>query len=224
MLGVLFQKCKATFALVMFGIGILNASMCYADIGVGGRIGSMGIGVDVSKQLTESFSLRISFSSYQFEYDATEENIDYTFELDIGATGVLIDWHPFSGSMRITSGIYSNSTTLVGVAMPADGNYGIGDSSYSPEVIGDLIATIDLGSTAPYIGLGWGYDFGGVGIGFVLDVGVLVQASPEVSLSTEFSGGDQLQQDLNAEAAELEESLRHFQLYPVVMLGVAYVF
>ncbi|MBL4866355.1 MAG: hypothetical protein JKY67_08270 [Pseudomonadales bacterium] len=215
---------KAILPIIVLLGGSIQATLCQADLAVGGRIGSLGVGVDIAKHLKGGVNLRISFSAYQFEYESTEENISYEFELDIGATGLLIDWHPFKGNMRVTSGVYSNSTTLMGVATPTDGNYGIGGGSYSPEVIGDLIATIDLGSTAPYIGLGWGYDLRETGIGFVMDVGILVQASPQVTMTTEFPGGDQLQADLDSEAAELEDSLSVFQLYPVVMFGVAYAF
>lgn len=219
--------CKKPFLYFKWFVlmsGILSGSVCQADLAVGGRLGSMGIGVDIAKQINDRFNIRIAFSGVQFDYESSEDSIEYEFELDVGATGLIVDWHPFKGSMRVTAGIYSNSTTLVGVATPTDGNYGIGDGSYSPDDIGDLTATIDLGSTAPYVGLGWGYDLSDVGIGFALDVGILVQDSPRVTISTEFSGAAELQADLDLEAAELAESLVDFQLFPVVMIGLTYTF
>jgi len=213
----------------MIGFAVL-APVCKADLAVGGRVGSMGIGIDIAKQLKKDYNLRISFTGYQFEYESLRGNITYGFELDVGATGLLVDWHPFSGGLRVTAGIYSNTTKLDGLATPFEGGYGIGDTNYSVDEVGELRADIDLGSTAPYIGFGWGYDIKDEGSGFALDIGILVQSSPKVEMTVSTpdnvpdAKADDLEPDLRKEELELEDALSYFRLFPVIMVGYSYAF
>jgi hypothetical protein len=85
---------------------------------------------------------------------------------------------------------------------------------------GDLKATVDFNKIAPYAGIGFGHSASS-GIGFTLDVGVLLQGEPEVDIS---AGPLVSQADIDQEEANAEDDIKGFTMYPVVSAGVNFRF
>ena len=101
-------------------------------------------------------------------------------------------------------------------------------------LLGTLRGQVEWDSVAPYAGLGFGNPFGGDGgWSFALDLGVIFQGEPQVTLTPVFSPGSPLDNpvgrallrtQLDEEERNLEEEFSDFDLYPVLAFGVSYRF
>lgn len=208
--------------------------------GLGARLGTDGIGLQYSYGLNRYVDLRAGYNFGSISYDNDDEDISYAGKLKFGALSALVDIKPFAGGFRVTAGAYSAPPEFT---LEASGNddYELGDSgeTYSGNV--SLAGGIDLGSAAPYLGIGWGGTTNGSGFGGSLDVGVLFTKSPKVNLrasgsnitdsnGNSFDIGDgsatdqEFQAALRQEISNLEEDAKDFKLWPVISLGVHYRF
>jgi hypothetical protein len=78
------------------------------------KLGTLGLGVELDFRLNESWNIRLQANSYNFSDTLEEDDIEYTGEVDLLSYGALIDWRPFSGTFRLTAGVFSNSNELRG--------------------------------------------------------------------------------------------------------------
>jgi hypothetical protein len=88
-----------------------------------------------------------------------------------------------------------------------------------------LRGAVGFDSVAPFIGIGWDWSRSNR-FGIALDLGVLSQGSPTVSLSADGSllGDPMFLADLAAEEAELQDSLGDLDLMPFVNFGLVFRF
>lgn len=201
-----------------------------AEMAVGARAGLLGLGLEVVRPLSESFSLRLAMYGYDYDYDAEKSDNEWEFELELAATGLVVDWYPFGSGFRASLGYFANSSTLDGTVSEST-SYAIGNNTYNVADLGGISAEIELGSSAPYFGVGWGYEMKDLGIDYLLDIGVLIQKTPKVTLSIDDpaavdAGVDttQLAADLAVEVSALEDELESFHIYPVINIGISYTF
>ncbi|MDH5649330.1 MAG: hypothetical protein OEY67_06705 [Gammaproteobacteria bacterium] len=214
------KKLRAILSILVT-MGTLTTAQA-ADFALGVKGGTLGLGAELTTSIVSNLNVRLGLNSYSYDYTTTESGIDYDAELDLGTTALLLDWHPFSGRFRISAGIMKNDNGINMSATPTT-NQIIGGTSYTPAQIGTLTGKIGFKDTAPYVGIGFGNAVSkNKRIGFTLDIGVLIQDSPEVTLSA--SGGAVSLVDLGAEEAQLESDISEFDVYPVISLGVSYRF
>lgn len=225
---------KTTLCCVTAFVGTMTSLSSQAEIlALGVKAGTLGLGVEVVAQANDHFNLRLQHT--RFSRQITESSsggnsdLEFDLDLDLGATTMLVDFHPLAGSFRLTAGYGNNANQFVGSAVPS-GSYEIGDNVYSAADIGTVNGRIDFKSKAPYLGFGWGNAFNGDG-GFAmnLDIGVFLQGAPQVHLSTTKQLSDPaaqalLQQNINKETANFEEDSKDLKAWPVLALGVTYSF
>lgn len=196
---------------------------------VGLRAGLFGVGFEVSKPILKEWDLRLSGYGFKYGYQEEKQGLHYDFEHTLSATGLLMDWHPFRTPFRFAVGVYSNSSDIEGVVEEAD-SYEIGANQYSATQTGVVSVAADVGSTAPYVGVGWGYGRKEIGLGFLLDAGILIQQSPKVRMSASNLSllddvtAEQLRRDLSIESAQLKTALDEFEFYAVVNVGISFAF
>jgi hypothetical protein len=215
------------------GVALLLAvsPAAWADVGVLLKAGTLGAGLDVSKGISESLALRLQANAFSYEEDITESNVDYNADLELQSAGLLLDWHPFSGVFRVSLGAYWNGNEASAVGRPTGGTYEINGVTYNAADIGSLNGKIDFESVAPYFGIGFASaPKAGRGMTFSFDLGVLYQGEPNVGL-TAVCGPlvpapqcAQLQSDVAAEQASLQEDLSDYKFHPVVSFGIGYRF
>lgn len=188
--------------------------------------GTLGFGLEGTKSLSSRTNLRVGINNYTYDFDATESGIAYDFELELRSYSLLFDWHPLASAFRVTAGLFSNKNEF-NMGATSTGSQTIGNTTYTASEIGALSGQVSFKSGAPYIGVGWGNAVAkDKGFGFNVDLGVLFQGSPEVTLAatgTAASSGS-FQSDLRREEQELEDDLDSFKTYPVVSFGVSYRF
>lgn len=206
---------------------MLSAPLAQAEIGATVKAGTLGLGLELTTDLTENLNLRAGFNNYTYSYSSVESDIDYNLDLDLRSISLLADWHVFSGNFRISAGMMSNSNELFGTGRPTGGTYEIGNETYTAEQVGTLSMGMDFNSTAPYVGIGFGNAVGTNGRWRIsTDVGVLFQGSPRARLSADgsFSDEPEFQAELRREEASLQEDIDSFEYYPVISIGLSYRF
>jgi len=210
------------------------------DLGIAGKLSSLGYGAEVDYRISERFNIRGQFNRYRYDDTFEEDEIDYDGTLDLESLGVLIDWRPFGGPFRVTLGGFQVDNEITGVGS-GTGTYEIGDGSYTVTPGDDLKidATMTLGDGfKPYVGIGLGHDPATEkGLLLSLDIGVLYQGSPSVDLNAtgtatddssgltvDFSTDPTVQAEVRKEEKELEDDLGNFDFYPVISFGIGYRF
>jgi len=216
-------------------IGLLSSSLLMAnkpaDINGALKLGTLGVGVDLSSSFNDTFALRFNVNGMSVTQTDTQDGTDFEGTLDLFTAGALIDYYPFENNFRFSSGLYYNENGFTGKAKPTVGstveidgtNYTLGDTGD----IGSLDADISFPSTAPYIGLGWGNDAHYQGWGFTLDVGAMYHGTGNVDLKANVNNellADAIANDVAAEEQNIKADLEEFKFYPVVSIGVNYTF
>jgi hypothetical protein len=189
-------------------------------VGIGVKFGTLGFGVDITGRINDLFSVRASFNGANANDTHDESGIDYDTEVDFGASGLLLDLHPFRNNFRLTAGWMKNRTGADLLAVPAE-NITIGDTVYTPAEAGTISGDISFKDSAGYVGFGYGSAARKPGrVRFLLDVGALLQGKAEATLTS--SSGLVSPDDLAQEEQELEDDLDNLSFYPVVALGISF--
>jgi len=199
-------------------------------------LGTTGLGLEWDQPLHANLHLRAAVSYAKLNRNEERDGIDYDADITLGGAALLLDWHPFAGGFRISTGLAVTALDL-GLKADAEGEYEIGDHTYTGNP--HLKADIDYAPVAPYFGIGWGRAFDASGWSMTFELGVLLLGDPSVSLkangtvsSAEVNGGTavnvnnsaEFQQDLERERRELEDDVDDFTLFPVLNVGVSYAF
>jgi len=189
-----------------------------SGVGFGIKVGTPGVGVEVSIPFTTNIGGRLGVNYYTYSYDTTQEGIEYDSDLTLFSIAGLVDWHPAGGSFRLTGGLLYNGNELEG---KAKGDIKIGDNEYTDA---EVKAKVDFDDLAPYVGIGWDTSFGSERQwGFICDIGVIYHGTPSVSLKAEGTG-PALETDIEKEEDELKAAVDDYVWYPVITVGLIYKF
>ena len=206
----------------------LNAAAFAEGIAVGGRIGTLGVGVEATVGIFPTLNARLGINKFNYSYDGTESDVDYDIDLNLDSWNALLDWYVLS-SFHLTGGLLFNDNSLdVSANLVPGKSYTIGEAKFSSSQIGTLQGSLDFEKSALYLGMGWGNPvekdrFFSVNF----DVGVVLQGSPSASLTSTggaFSNNDFFKENLLKEEADLEDAVDSFKYYPVLSLGIAFHF
>lgn len=193
------------------------------DWGVNPKAGTLGLGVELSKSLSEKFSVGLGLNSYNYKTTDSANGIDYDFKYELQSAGLLANYHPFTGAFRFTGGVLYNNNELKLTGKPSAGStYTINGNTYTASQVGTLAGKLTFDKTSPYLGLGWG-NRPGSKFGLSADLGVLYQGSPKLSLTASGAAAG-LTSDLEQERKKAESDLSNFKWYPVLSLGLYFRF
>jgi hypothetical protein len=217
------QMMRATVAGALAAATLLFAVPAAAlDFGLGVKASTLGLGAEGTLGLSPFFNARLGVNQHSYKYDETADDIRYDAELDLNSAALILDWHPFAGTFRISAGLVNNKNAIHMKATPTS-NMQIGNNTYTPAQIGSLSGEVEFKRNVPYFGLGWGNAVGkGLPFGFNFEIGIVKQGQADVSLSS--SSGLVSQADLDREAQLAEEDLSDFDTYPVISLGFSFRF
>ena len=194
-----------------------------SDFSAGLRVGTLGVGVEVSKLLTDHFGLRVGANFGSLTRTQNQSNLALDAKLKFQAFTGLVDFFPGSrGSLHLTAGVITNPLTIDGVGLPnGGGTLTINNVQYTQAQVGTLNATIKYSSALPYVGLGLGTPASkDGGFGFLFDIGAAI-GKPTVSLSATGNGAN-LQSNLNAQQATIQSDANKVPLWPVISLGIVW--
>jgi hypothetical protein len=153
-------------------------------------------------------------------------DIDYDGDLKLSNLSALLDFSPLPGPFRITAGFIFNDNKIDLSGRPRNGSYTLNGTTYSAADVGGLSGSLKSGKrAAPYLGVGYG-NVAGFGVNFYFDLGVMFQGTPGASLSATCGAAlsatqcAQLQSNVAAERARLQNEVSGFKYYPVANIGV----
>ena len=189
-------------------------------VGVGARVGTLGLGGEAAVGVTERIVVRGGLGFTPFEPDATFDEIDVTLTLPTWYNAG-VDLY-LNGAMRIGGGMLfkADDPELLGeFNQPQD----IGGTTYTPQELGTLTGVIDSSDSVPYVLLGFGKHTA-PGFGLFLDLGVAFLGEPDVRLDA--SGGTvsddpSTQSALDQEAEDFEADMRtYLRFWPILSMGL----
>lgn len=200
-----------------------------SDVGLTGKIGTLGYGAELNLGLTDSVGARIGLNAFTYKHNANSSTVNYDFNLQMQTVSALADWYPFKGSFRTSAGLMYNNNKVSLAGLPTGGSYTINGTTYTSADVGSLQGTMTFNKVAPYLGIGWGNPVAkNKGWGMTSDIGVLFQGNPKTSLVATCGATlpapqcTTLQNDAAAENTKLQNDLSNFKWWPVVAIGISY--
>lgn len=196
------------------------ASPAFAErnaIYVGG--GTDGLGLGYRYTFAPGLNIRAEYNRYEYTWDGTHGDLDYSGKMRLGSSGVLADWFPFpEAGFRLTLGALQNDMRFKGKARQGNGSVTLNGTQYQVGPDDQIRAEVTFGHVQPYLGIGWGHR-DRVGLGFFADIGALKSSAKATLTSTVGSPGD-----IEGERKKLEDDVGSVSWYPIVKMGLFYAF
>jgi hypothetical protein len=183
--------------------------------GVGVRAGTTGLGADFGWDIAPTLGGRIGVSGMNFNTDFDTDTVNYDAKVKLANLNLFLDWSPL-GPFRITAGFVANNNKIDVNGQPTSGGAFIPPGT---SLTGTVKPDKDF---APYLGVGYG-NVWTAGVNFYIDLGIMFQGSPQVSLSCQPAGSAQCaaaQSQIAAEQQRVQNELDKFKYYPVLNLGI----
>ncbi len=216
----------ALFAAVIVLSTYGSARAAFDEWAVAAKAGTLGIGGDLITNLIPQVNLRGGVQWLGFDFDAQFDEVDYNVDVDLLHPLVMLDWHPFNGSFRVSGGVLFRSGDIQleassGTSLEIDG------VTYPAVEVGVLRGDVDSRPVAPYIGIGWGNALGKTGrCGIITDFGVAFMGSPDVDLCATgpIASDPTFRAQLAEEEKDIQDELDVFRIYPVLSISLYYRF
>ncbi|MCC5795348.1 MAG: hypothetical protein JJT85_11525 [Chromatiales bacterium] len=231
------------FLLLMLLTGLLLSSpgLRAADLSLGVAVGTLGVGAEMGWRLSDRLVVRGAAQGLNWDIDYESSRALYGGTLRLRSAGAMLDWQPFGGRLVATAGALVNRTEVSGQGVARGSMRMANGRSLDLAEATELTASASFGRFASYLGMGWrlgpGHRSGG--IGFSIDLGILFQDSPRVSLSASPAGdllvenpalaallleSPGVREALRREEQELTDELKRYRLFPVVATRLYYRF
>lgn len=211
------EKLLATLLLV----ALLSFKGYSQDYAAAVKASTLGVTVEGIRSFGPMFNGRLGVSFFSYKLDGGgDSGDDYKFDatLNLQSVSLLADYFPFENFFRITGGLIINLNKL-DLKMSPNKTYTVGSTLYTPALLGNMKAKVDMNKVSPYIGIGFDNPTAGSGLGFTMEIGGIYQGAPKVSLEAEG-----LLKPSESQAPIIEDNLSWFKFYPVINLGLTYKF
>jgi hypothetical protein len=198
----------------------------FEDWAVGPKIGTLGLGGEVTTDLIPQVNLRGSLQWLDLAFDAEFESVDYDVDLDVFNPLLVVDWHVFNDAFRISGGVLCNGPDIGLDARPNE-PVEIGGTEYTPEQVGTLRGEAEYRDFSPYVGIGWGNALSpDHRWGLSIDLGVVFIGPADVELSATgpIASDPTFQARLAEEENDIEDELKDYGFYPVLCLSLFFRF
>jgi hypothetical protein len=80
------------------------------------KYSSLGEGIEIRNPLSESINWRYEYYGYATSTNITRNNVVVNASETLRSSGLLLDWHPFVGTFRISAGVIAGKHELTGSA------------------------------------------------------------------------------------------------------------
>ena len=211
---------KTIFALATVAM-LAVPSLAEAQLGVAGRVGTLGLGAEAALDLGDALVIRGGIGLMPLEPSANISDIDVTLKLPKTWYNIGLDLY-LGGSFRVGAGMLfkSDDPSLTG---DFTGNVDIGGQDFTAAQLGTLTGTLDSKDSAPYALIGFGKHTT-QGIGLFLDLGLAFTGEPVVTLDANggtYSDQAELRRRLDLEETNLENDLgTYLKYWPIFNLGI----
>jgi hypothetical protein len=211
--------------MVPLALLALPASIALAEgHAVGLKVGALGFGAEYTHELTDRIAVRGGIYGSKIGVDVEESDIRYEADVVWDSIVAGVDFHPLKSALRLSAGLMQNDNRVELVSRPTAPQT-IGDTTYTPGQIGTLSGGIGFDDTASFLGVGWDWSRDKRLFGMSLDLGVLDQGDPAVSLrgSGTLLGNPAFEQDIIEETVQIEDEV-DYDLVPFLSVGFQFRF
>lgn len=189
---------------------------------VAARFGTLGIGVEGAVR-SGHIGVRGGINFFEWTFRHRASSVGFNAKLDFQGKSAVLDYYPSrTGKFHLSGGVMTTPVEVTGVGKPNfGGSYIFNGRSYTAATVGVVTANAVWPDMLPYFGIGLGGPGRGDPVALIFDLGVAV-GKPTFGMSaTGAEGNTQLEQDVAAEAAEIQAELdKYAKVYPVISLGV----
>lgn len=220
------NKNHVIFAVTLAGLAI-SSSAAALDFAVGAHGGTMGTGVEATLGLNSHLNLRLGANSGEYKVMEIEDEDGLEYEdpeVDFDNQYLMLDFYPSSGgNFHLSAGYFQNENSIVTSArVDETGQFIGGEEADINTQVNALISFEDGG----YAGIGFGNAVKGGLIHFGLDLGVVMQGSPQVDIEVIDPpfGVAISEEDIEAEEQDFEEENKDFDMWPVISLSLSIQF
>ncbi len=211
-------------SICLAALTLLLSGNALADFGVGFKAGTLGLGVEGRYKPLPNIDVRVGANVYDYEDTDTRAGVNYDSTLNLETFYATANLSFPLSPLRLTAGLFSNGNE-VNLTSVDSATFDIGGNTYTAADVGTLSSTTSFGSTSPYVGIGYDFElFGKVGLN--LDLGLLWQGEPEVSLLADglLASDPTFQSALETERQQLEDDISDYKAWPVISLAFVYNF
>jgi hypothetical protein len=208
-------------------------------LGIGVKIGSLGIGFNVGTALGSRVNIRGGANFFEYKDSLTEDGVNYNGTLHLRSVEAKLDLF-LVGGFRVTPGflLYNDNNVSATAAVPGNQSFTLGGTRYFSSAANPITGTaaVTLNKTAPTLAIGFGNLLPRSGRHFSVstDIGVVFQGSPQFALglagsscSTTFTNCVPISTisgasaNILSEQQKISDDLKPFKYYPElsVMFG-----
>tara|TARA_R100000908_G_scaffold65395_2_gene55600 strand:+ start:5269 stop:5892 length:624 start_codon:yes stop_codon:yes gene_type:complete len=202
---------------------VLPGQTAQAQMAIGIKGGTAGVGGEFSKSITKKINARVSGTFFSYSANGVyedEPDIAYDVSNNITSIGLVADYFPFTRGLKLSAGVFYHDFLIDGGATPTEA-YTIEDKTFQPEKLGSLSGKMEYESKiVPYAGIGLGNPVArGSRLKLNLEIGAMYTNSPSFTMEGEGMIGPTANQDQG-----FEDGMKDFKFYPVLNLGLSFRF
>jgi len=212
-------------------------------IGVGVKVGSLGVGGEVAVRVLHRANVRFGFSGLSLGYNFNRDQINYGARVRMEGAQATFDYF-LIGGFRISPGaLLYNGTQITGTASAPAGNsitLNHVDYNMATPLAGSLGVTFRKAAPVLLFGLGNLIPRGSRRWSISSDFGVAFSGSPNAALSLagtaclapntagptckDIAADPTIHSNVIAEQSSVNDKLKFFKIYPVFSIGFGYSF
>lgn len=215
---------RARLTVLLLGLAMSGGVSAGDNLWLGLKAGTLGLGLELTWRPVPWLDVRAGGNTYDYDDSGSQAGVNYDATLQLDTYYATANFRFPLSPFRVTAGAFENGNEFHMVSQDSPA-FDIGGNPYSLADVGSLRSRTYFEDVAPYLGVG--YDFNLVGkVGLNLDLGVLWQGEPTVTLTADglLASNPAFMADLESERQELEAEFEDYKAFPVISLGFSFNF
>ena len=208
----------------------------FPHFGVGFKMSTLGVGIEVSTPLNQRSNLRLGFNNFAYAHNLKDDGSLYKAQLNLFSVQANYDWYPFRSNFHLSPGIaYDGNRVKANTSDTAA-------SQAEPGIFTNPItgsARIEFSRFAPMFLMGWGnlLPRGGRRFSMPFEFGIAYHGEPKATLHMNpiicpagdlmciyASADPSIQSGFQSEQTQIRKEISPYKFYPVISIGFGYRF
>jgi hypothetical protein len=211
----------------------------FRSYAIGFRASTLGAGIEIATPLAGRINLRSGFNFFAFNDPFSIDGVNYTARLHLQSSQTTLDW--FVGGFHISPGVLYVKNSMSAPAFVGPGQtFVLGTQTFLNSVDDPVTGSSSVvfpRTFAPLLLIGYGnlLPRHGGHLSLPVEVGVAYTGAAQINVAlngtacvtngcVNFSQNADAQKFLKQEIQILNEDLKHYPVFPIVSVGLAYRF